>query len=210
MIMNEERGASMKTNKAVQKKSQVLKKRRKLIFLLMYMVILPLVLIPAIYIVQYQQNKVVVFEQSKISFVNPTDLEHFSLDLELERITLPKFENGEISAQGNYRIKSTLSLLPGVVPTISDVKLDFELQCSWINCQGTFDEKAVVLGQTRTDNLAYSQVFPKNVLPFVTIEGPDLYVKITWTETVGQALPVVRHVYLVYDYNTLTETTIFN
>lgn len=190
----------MKKSKKTSKMTWFLQ-HRLLVFIILIVVVLPLIMIPGIYISQHNQNKPVLFEDKSAKVVGVSDMAHFDIDYQ---ITEMRETNSELSG-GYYRVKFTLTK-KDTVNSISNVKLTFQLSTTWEAYQSNSTEQTVALGQERTVQIAFNFDMDQNVLPFVKPGGPFLYAKITYVETILNE-PFNRTVYVKLPMDLVKDNT---
>ena len=168
-----------------EKKEKIKKvmKHKKLIFTILYLVILPIVLVTAIYTTTYFKNKPVVFDNKNAKIVKPSKTKDFSITLNVTNIT-----NASGSTKGKIVFTATIS---DIDVDLTNVSLSFELNNNWKNTQvkdssplsfnngGTLRKGSSYNTSQKTIN--FSDCYPIKPLWFIKLEAPDIYVKVTYT-----------------------------
>lgn len=184
----------MKNNKKTSKMTWFLE-HRLIVFIILLVVVLPLLMIPGIYISQYQQNKPVLFEDKHAEAISINKLEHFNFEYNVSEFR----ESNDQNLGGYYKIKYTLTK-KDTVNTISAVKLTFQMSTTWSRYDSKSSEQSVTLSSERTLQVAFNFNMDKNVIPFVKAGGPYLYARINYTETIlNEPFNRVLYVKLPFD-----------
>lgn len=161
------------------KKSNWLYQNRLKIVILLFLVALPLLLIPGIYITQYVKSEPVLFENKSAEVINLSQLKVFNLDYEITQIKEP---NSELK-NGYYTIKYTLTK-EQTTNVYKDIKVTFQLSTKWAAYNSANSQASVVLGQEKSSSIVFNFDTNKNVLPLVKPAGPYLYALITYNEEI--------------------------
>ncbi|HKL60871.1 MAG TPA: hypothetical protein VJY66_00665 [Acholeplasma sp.] len=161
------------------KKSNWLYQNRLKIVILLFLVVLPLLLIPGIYITQYVKSEPVLFENKSAEVINLSQLKVFNLDYEITQIKEP---NSELK-NGYYTIKYTLTK-EQTTNVYKDIKVTFQLSTKWAAYNSANSQASVVLGQEKSSSIVFNFDTNKNVLPLVKPAGPYLYALITYNEEI--------------------------
>lgn len=167
----------MKTT--LNKNSNWLYHNRLKIVILLFLVVLPLLLIPGIYITQYVKSEPVLFENKSAEVINLSQLKVFNLDYEITQIKEP---NSELK-NGYYTIKYTLTK-EQTTNVYKDIKVTFQLSTKWAAYNSANSQASVVLGQEKSSSIVFNFDTNKNVLPLVKPAGPYLYALITYNEEI--------------------------
>lgn len=191
----------MKNNKKTSKMTWFLE-HRLIVFIILLVVVLPLLMVPGIYISQYQQNKPVLFEDKHAEVDSISKLKHFDFEYNVSEFREPNAQN----LGGYYKIKYTLAK-KDTVNTISAVKITFQMSTTWSKYNSKSSEQTVALGSERTLQVAFNFDMDKNVIPFVKAGGPYLYARISYTETILNE-PFNRVVYVKLPFDLISHQTI--
>ena len=133
------------------KKSNWLYQNRLKIVILLFLVVLPLLLIPGIYITQYVKSEPVLFENKSAEVINLSQLKVFNLDYEITQIKEP---NSELK-NGYYTIKYTLTK-EQTTNVYKDIKVTFQLSTKWAAYNSANSQASVVLGQEKSSSIVFN------------------------------------------------------
>ena len=174
---------------------------RLMVFLIIVFVGIPLVLIPSIYLIEYNSAKPTLFEDTSAKIIDVDDLEDLAIDYRISEMREPT----EALVGGYYKVAYTITKKASV-NTISDVKITFQLSTTWAAYSSNSFERQVTLGQSKTEQIMFNFDLEQDVLPFVKLGGPYLYAKITYTETILNE-PFNRTVYIRLPYDLVEDNT---
>lgn len=177
----------------------------------LFLIILPITLVVTAYVGSYITNKSVYFENEiteesvKIKdFVDADELKALSINIEWDALRKPtEGEDGDYQ-DGYYRF--VMSYTPDSNYQISSVKIIPVLQTDWKNYRSVGIQRYL-----SNNNISFSIDFnfelPKSPLLFVTIEDPNLYLKVEYTyNTAGQ--DVTETEYVKYSLKGLNPNTV--
>lgn len=181
---------------------QKLKKYRKIIFILLYILIIPIICIPSIYITTYNKNKPVVFANTDVKTITSSKLDYFDLDVYAE-----EYVNATSITPGSITLKATIN---NIKENITNVSIQFEIDTNWKSNKVTnsttrdFNSKnALIPGEEY--EIPYeiimrniSTIYPVKSLPFITIKNPYVYAKIIWEYDGVEEIAIVRYTYDQY------------
>lgn len=189
-----------KQNKSKKKRilSWIHKNRIKL-GIWLFLIILPITLVITAYVGSYTTNKSVYFdseitEESIIvrDFIDADELKGISISIEWDAFKKPT-ENAEGElADGYYRF--IMSYSPKSNYDIGSVKITPVLQTDWKSYRSVGIQRNLSTNDA-SFSIDYNYELPKSPLLFVTIEDPNLYLKVEYTYTVvGQDVTEIEYV----------------
>lgn len=189
-------------NKKQPKQASFFKRHRLLsIMLILFLIVLPLVFIPSVYIYKFSTKNPVLFETKGVKLVKPED-SMFNTEFILSEIKMPNEDN----LKGAYVFKYKLNPKE-TVNTITNVKYQFQLSVIWDNYT-TFSQEnltAVPRENYGTTSIEFNYDMDKFILPLIRAEGPNLYVKITYDEVLLDLGSTKTHtIYMRLDYDDST------
>jgi hypothetical protein len=173
-----------------KKKSNWLYENRLKLVLLLFLVVLPLLLIPAIYASQYIQSKPILFEDKKAEAIELSDLKIFTIEYEITQI---KETSSELK-NGYYTITYTINK-ETTVNTFQNIKVAFQLSTRWQEYNSANSVSAVSLGQEKSSSISFNLDMNKSVLPLIKPQGPYLYMMLTYEEMIFDT-PTPKTVYV--------------
>ncbi|BCR35658.1 hypothetical protein [Mariniplasma anaerobium] len=165
----------------------------------LFLIILPVTLVVTAYVGSYTTNKSVYFdseiteESIKISdFIEADELKGITLTIEWDALKRPVESDDGSLQEGYYRF--IMSYAPNRNYEIGNVKITPVLQTDWKNYRSVGIQRYL-----STNNIAFLVDFnfdlPKSPLLFVTIEDPNLYLKVEYTYTVvGEDVTQIEYV----------------
>lgn len=165
----------------------------------LFLVILPITLVITAYVGSYTTNKSVYFdseiteESIKIKdFIKADELKAISIDIEWDALKKPIEGDDDQLQEGYYRF--VMSYTPNSNYQISKVKITPVLQTDWKNYRSVGVQRTL-----STNDVSFTVEFnfelPNSPLLFVTIEDPNLYLKVEYTyTTAGQEVNEIEYV----------------
>lgn len=173
--------------------------------LLLYLVALPIILFPTIYLVTYFQNMPVIFKENKIPLSNPKGNGYFTFDLEVTRYKSPTLEeNGELKGNGSVKIKETIS---DVRMDINSISISYELHSKWrTNSTGSktntniYQNLSTDSTSSRDFTISVTDSYPFKPLPLMKVTYPTIYVKITFKTDGFDDLKTLYFKYEIKDF----------
>ena len=184
-----------------KKKSNWLYENRLKLVLLLFLVVLPLLLIPGIYVSQYVQSKPILFEDKDAKVISLDELKTFNIVYEVTQIK----ETDADLKNGYYTIKFTIHK-EQTVNVIKNIKVAFQLSTKWENYNSSNSQASVILGQEKSTSVSFNMDMNKSVLPLVKPQGPYLYMMLTYEEEIF-GIPTAKTIYVELPMD-LTETII--
>ncbi len=164
--------------KKQQNKTPFYKKYRILtITLVMFLVILPIIFIPSIYITHFASSKDVLFGEKKQKAVSYNSQDKFQIEADLVEIV--KYDQAN-NKDGKYIFDIDFTILA------SNVKVStVEAQLSVKNDKYDTDvvKKNITSNSKTRFEIKFNYNMDKKVMPFVKPQGPTLYLKVTYTFT---------------------------
>ncbi len=189
-----------KTNKIKQKSvlSWIHKNRVK-IGIWMFLIIVPITLVVTAYIGSYTSNKSVYFdleiteESEKIKdFISIDELKAITLDIEWDALKKPTLDEDDNLVGGYYRFN--VSYTPDENYQIQNVKITPVLKTDWKNFTSVGIQRYIAMNKV-SFSVDYNFDLPHSPLLFVTIEEPNLYLKVEYSYTsAGQTITEVEYV----------------
>lgn len=169
--------------------------------IILFLIVLPLILIPTVYITQVASAKHVIFEDKSIKAVSVDKQDYFDIEFSLYSITEPTKDS-----KGKYSFNYSISLKEGL--SESKIKnISFNGQLSVVNDKYTvFNKKFTeVLESTNRTKFDFTWEYNmnKSILPFLKPQGPTLYLQIFFTEQMVSPIgeEVERVIYVKVPYN---------
>lgn len=182
-------------NKSNRKDSFLYRHRILMISLLLFFVLLPLIFIPSAYISTYMKSKPILFgdKHNKISNYEKQTL--FDIEFKLPEIILPNesMENGLYKGKLKINVNSPVN-------EISNIQATLQLSVRWANYTTNSEASSINPNQEHGIDIPFNYNMDKHILPFVKPGGPDLYIKITYTETILSS-PMAREVFFKISYD---------
>jgi hypothetical protein len=189
-----------KQNKSKKKRifSWIHKNRIKL-GIWLFLIILPITLLITAYVGSYITNKSVYFdseiteESVKVKdFMDADELKGISLNIEWDAFKKPT-ENAEGElVDGYYRF--SMSYTRNSNYDIGSVKITPVLQTDWKSYRSVGIQRNLSTNDA-SFSIDFNYELPKSPLLFVTIEDPNLYLKVEYTYTVvGQDVTEIEYV----------------
>lgn len=183
-----------------KKSGNFLLKYRKIIFLVLFFIVLPIVIVASLYgSVKSGGNKVTIDEQEGLvlksgKFEDIEDFDIFDLTVDYYRRTDMKDPDDKENIIGhNYYFK--VSYKQKSVP-ISNVKITPVLKTPNHSYQVISSEKQLTENSSQTITFQYEQLFPVKPLAGINVKNPILYMQIVYhDESSGSDITV----YLKYD-----------
>ena len=109
-----------------------------------------------------------------------------------------------VSNESKLSLKCTNTLRNGVIFKNNNFSLKYRLGASWINYRSNItSSNTVTCGKEKTSMYltVLDQIFPTSgPLWFTKVESPDLYILITWTQTLG-SLEESHYTILTYHFD---------
>ncbi len=165
----------------------------------LFLVIMPITLLITAYVGSYTTNKAVYFESEitdesvKIKdFILADELKALTINIEWDALKKPiEGDDGELQ-DGYYRF--VMSYTPNGTYQVSSVKITPVLQTDWKSYRSVGIQRYL-----SNNNISFSIDFnfdlPKSPLLFVTIEDPNLYLKVEYTySSAGQDVTEIEYV----------------
>jgi hypothetical protein len=187
---------------------------------LSFVVIVPLALLASVYIGSYTNNRKVYFDQeqtsetviiSKYRKVNPDNLNQneqfyyeikdinnqFDLFILWKNLSLPYLnpETGNLDF-GQYTFNMFYKPNNGV--TINTLNITPLLQTDWVSIRSLGNNVLITQNPSVDINISFNHRMPKQPLPLVNVDSPNLYLKITYQMTIG-GQPVDKTAYIQFD-----------
>lgn len=162
-----------------QKNTSFFKTHRVLSFtLILFLIVVPLVVIPVIYTINAVADQTVLFENKSNKAVKNQDV--FDLDFKLAEIIEPN-DNNE---GGKYIFTYEIKVNP-TVNTIAVTKINGQLSIRNDKFNSIAERELNVLKTTSTIRLVipFNYNLNKTILPLIKPDGPYLYIKIDYIET---------------------------
>ena len=168
---------------------------RLLIFVVLFFVVLPIIFIPSMYIQKYLDSKPVYFGDKHAEVMDADDMVVFNIEYKMTQVRQPNVD----MIGGFYKFDYKLTRISGINP-ISNIRIQFQLSTRWAKYTEVSAEQSVTLNQLKTAQVNFNYDMDSSVLPFVTADGPYLYAKITYDETImGEAFARVIYIRMPYD-----------
>ncbi len=170
---------------------QKIHKYRAKIGLLAFLIIIPISLVLIAYLGPYFSNKSVNFSSETAEtqdiqrrFIGLNDLDEMLLTVEWTDLVKPQFsEDNEVTTPGYYRFLLTYEAKDNY--DISTVSITPVLHPDWfpVYFVGTTRQ---MYSTSLTFQVTYNEVMPLHKLLFVTVEQPNLYLKIEYSYISGE------------------------
>lgn len=189
-------------------------KNKKILFIFLYLFILPVVTISLIYTVTYIKGKPQLFKEGETyvkssKFENYEKSKYFDFDLSLD-FKSPEFdkENETVTSNGEFKLYVTPYLKNNEVKYVKgSAKMSLELDTNWKSAKVTTSQKSLSESSSWDSDKAYSKVtatfslnkyLPLKPLFLVNIDQYDytVYIKISFTVNTirdGQTKEIVEY-----------------
>lgn len=189
-------------------------KNKKILFIFLYLFILPVVTISLIYTVTYIKGKPQLFKEGETyvkssEFENYEKSKYFDFDLSLD-FKSPEFdkENETVTSNGEFKLYVTPYLKNNEVKYVKgSAKMSLELDTNWKSAKVTTSQKSLSESSSWDSDKAYSKVtatfslnkyLPLKPLFLVNIDQYDytVYIKISFTVNTirdGQTKEIVEY-----------------
>lgn len=176
-------------NKQTKSKSKLffswIHRHRVKIGIWMFLIILPITLVFTAYIGSYTSNKSVYFDKEiteesvKIKkFVEPDALKTINLDIKWDTLKKPLTNDEGELYDGEYKFAISYKAIKNYV--VTDVKVTPVLKTDWKNYHAVGSQWPVSTNVTIIP-ITFNFELPMSPLFFVTIEVPNLYLKVEYT-----------------------------
>lgn len=159
------------------------------VFLWAFLITIPTALILLAYVGTYSNNKKIYFDETKTkdtiivkNFETLDSSKYLDFSIEWEELQYPQLINGEY-LYGNYVFY--ISYKTKLNYNITSVKVTPLLNTNWVNTKSLGSEIDIT-NSTRRMQIPYNHVLPKKPLLFVTVNEPDLYLKVDLKIDFGQ------------------------
>lgn len=168
-------------------------KHRLLTFtLILFFVLLPLLVIPTVYAANALTNQTVLFEDKSLKVTAKQEV--FDLEFQLQEIIEPDEKN-----EGGKYIFSYEITPKETVNTIKVNKINGQLSIRNDSYNSKAEKELTIIKTTPTTRLVipFNYNLDKTILPFVKPDGPYLYIKIDYTETVAGLSQSTNHTLII-------------
>lgn len=190
-------------------------KRKGLAIIISSIIVITLaIIIPLTYTSQYCKHP--LFDEERLEISDPKNNDYFDFDLYALNYIEATFTTEDTYKSGNLKLKASIY---SKASKLKDVKIQFLLTSfwdkEWENNQSKTTEYEIgtlTNGNTlenptdktfsNTYNVTIKRAFPIKPLPFVKVEHPTLYVKITYTIP-GVKTDRTESMYFQYEYEDL-------
>lgn len=163
-----------------QPKTPFFKKHRILaITLILFLIVLPLLVIPTVYVASALGNKAILFEDKTLKAAKSTNV--FTFDFELIEIIESNDEN-----EGGYYIFDYKITTNDSVNTITNVRFKAQLSIRNDSYDSPSEREYTTLESSTTTKLRipFNYDLDKTILPLVKADGPYLYLHISYIEII--------------------------
>lgn len=190
-------------NKQNQNKQKTLlswiHKNRVKIGIWLFLIVLPISLLITAYIGSYTANKSVYFDKEineesvKINdFVTKDELKALTLNIEWNSLKKPSLNDEGDLVGGFYGFN--VSYTPDANYQLENVKITPVLKTDWKNLSSVGNQRYIAINMT-SFVIDFNYELPTSPLLFVTIEEPNLYVKVEYSyESAGQTVTEIEYV----------------
>ncbi|MGI6359788.1 MAG: hypothetical protein ACOX02_01935 [Acholeplasmatales bacterium] len=179
-----------------KKQSFFVKHRLLTITLILFLIVVPMTLIPTVYTMNAFSNHTVLFEDKSLKAVKEQDV--FTLEFKLDEIIETK-KNEEGKLDGGKYIFSYEITPKTTVNTILINKVNAQLSIR-NDKYNTVAERVMTVYKTTPYNrlvIPFNYNLDKTLLPFVKPDGPYLYIKIDYTETIAELNQTNTHTLII-------------
>jgi len=171
----------------------------------LFLIVLPVSLIIITYAGSYISNQSVYFDKeitensTKINdFQSIDELKAITLDIEWDAFKKPALDEFDNLTGGYYKFLIAYDTKSNY-EQVSNVRVTPVLKTSWKNYTSVGTESLIKTSYT-SFIIDFNYHLPKTVLPFVTIENPNLYLKVTYSYvSAGQTINEENYVKFVLD-----------
>lgn len=186
----------------ISKKKRILSwihKNRVKLGIWLFLIILPITLVITAYVGSYTTNKIVYFD-SEITeesvmvkkFIKADELKGISLNIEWDAFTKPTESEDDTLTGGSYRF--IISYSPESSYDVGSVKITPVLQTDWKDYRSVGAQRSLSTNDISFP-IAFNFDLPTSPLLFVTIQDPNLYLKVEYTySVVGQDVTEIEYV----------------
>lgn len=190
----------MKNNKENKFKTFIKTHRVFSLTVFLFLIVVPLILIPTVYIYQVASSKHVLFEDKSIKAVKLANQDYFDIEVTLYNIKEPL---GDSMGQYIFNYKITTK---DTVNSISDIA--FTGQLSVVNDKYTSfsGDFLTTLESSSTTRLIFDWDYNMNktILPFLKPKGPKLYLQIDFIYEMAEPLhgaPEEKTIFIEVPFN---------
>ncbi|NMA05049.1 MAG: hypothetical protein GX931_01615 [Acholeplasmataceae bacterium] len=179
------------------KKQSFFKKYKLLtITLILFFIVVPLILVPTVYTINAFSNYTVLFEDKELKAVTEQDV--FTLEFKLDEIITYKKNEEGINDGGKYIFsyeitpKTTVNTI-----LINQVNAQLSIRNDKYN---SIAERPLTVAKTTQYNrlvIPFNYNKDKWLLPLVKPDGPYLYIKIDYTETISGLNQTNNHTLII-------------
>ncbi len=194
-------------------------KYRLLITVFLFVFLVPLAFIVALYLGDYLKYQSVVFGEDTISDFESTyitieeNTNHEEINLETDEliykiklvsIVIPEFTDDP----GSYSFRVKYEAKPN--KTVSAISATLILQTEWIDAKSQPRNVSTGLNYGSVQPVTFNKILPVSPLWFVTVERPYLYVKITYQIAISMGQQETRTHYFKTNLVGLTPSTVID
>ncbi len=167
--------------------------------LFLFLVVLPVVTIPTIYIYQFASSKPVIFHYKDNKLTKINKQHYFDISFTLFSIEAP-----DADGKNGYYIFDYEIVVKDTVNEIVDIKFNAQLSVKNDNYTSHLEDLTETLESTTSSRLKipFNYNMDKKILPFVRAGGPRLFLEIHFTELntlLGE--PQYETLYIEIPYN---------
>lgn len=169
--------------------------------LFLFLILLPLIFIPTIYIYQVASSKHVVFEDKNNKAVMVDKQDYFDIEFNLYTIVEPEEEKS-----GYYEFDYKITPKEGGVNDVNniyDISFNAQLSVKRDKYTSLNEDLIEVLESTPNSRLRikFDYDMDKSILPFLKPKGPTLYLVIYFTEEISNLMEELQTIFVEVPYN---------
>lgn len=166
-----------------------LNKYRAKIGLLAFVIAIPLTLVLIAYLGPYYSNKSVHFDSEykdvQRQFVGVDDMEEIAINIVWKKLVNPVYDDeGVVTSHGSYQFDINYETKGAY--DISSVAITPVLHTDWFS-HYSIGAKLTIGTSNKSVSVAWDELFPMRKLIFVTVNEPNLYLKVEYTYAVMES-----------------------
>ncbi|MCL2522941.1 MAG: hypothetical protein FWE36_08805 [Erysipelotrichales bacterium] len=188
---------------------KILRLNKKILFLILFLIVLPLIVIPTIYIHQYATNRPQINFGNQNNPINASEFRNYrrsnTFDIQVTTDLSPQVDDGETFEASRWTVNFTISFRDVEFENFvnNSARIQIEGECNWQSCRSTSGQQTLsnnnpAWGATKqfnpvSPNMTVNHNMPLRPLPFIRINRPTVYVRITFETRETATSPITTH-----------------